>query len=278
MTTKHTIVGTNNINLDVRESGNPDGPAILFVHGWSCAQMCWNKQVESSLADEFRLVTLDLRGHGMSDKPHEQNQYDNTDVWAGDLNAVIESLSLNKVVLVGWSYGALVVLDYIRNHGQGRIAGVVFSGPAIELSPSAFGTYIGAGFLSHAEGSTVDNLETNIATMRSFAHTMAVKEIDSAYLEEAICWSVTVSHTIRAALVTREVRNDDLLAGMTVPVLAIQGEADTCALPAVATHILEVCPTASSVSYSGVGHMPFAEKTQQFNKDLAEFTRAAAAG
>lgn len=276
MTKTHDIVGANQVHLHVRESGNPEGPSILFIHGWSCAQACWNLQVTSSLADEFRLVTFDLRGHGMSDKPAAIEQYNNSDVWADDVKAIIDTLGLGKTVLVGWSYGGLVVLDYVRKHGQDSLAGAVLVGPAVELSPDAFGTLIGPGFLSHAEGSMVDNLQTNINTMRSFAHTMAVKPVEPAYFEEALCWSVIVPHYIRGALVAREVRNNDILAAMRVPVLVIQGEADTCAMPAVARHVETICPTAKAEYYPAIGHMPFAEDTKHFNRDLAEFTNKAA--
>jgi len=42
---------------------------ILFIYGWSQSHLCWERQVKSALRDEFRLVALDLRGHGMSEPP-----------------------------------------------------------------------------------------------------------------------------------------------------------------------------------------------------------------
>ena len=53
-------------------SGAPAGPAVLFVHGWSQSQLCWARQVESRDLDSFRMVTFDLRGHGMSAKPRSE--------------------------------------------------------------------------------------------------------------------------------------------------------------------------------------------------------------
>ena len=49
--------------------GNPDGPAILFIHGWSQCDLCWSGQVSSQLAARFRMITFDNRSHGMSGKP-----------------------------------------------------------------------------------------------------------------------------------------------------------------------------------------------------------------
>ena len=65
----HTIAGGGGLNLHVREWGNPAGLTILLVHGWSQSHLCWQRQLESTLAEDFRLVALDNRGHGMSDSP-----------------------------------------------------------------------------------------------------------------------------------------------------------------------------------------------------------------
>jgi non-heme chloroperoxidase len=55
----------------VEETGNPRGPSVLFIHGLSQCRLAWNKPLHADLAQEFRLVAMDLRGHGESDKPPE---------------------------------------------------------------------------------------------------------------------------------------------------------------------------------------------------------------
>jgi non-heme chloroperoxidase len=56
--------------ISAQDWGNPDGPEILFIHGFSQSHLSWIKQVTNSdLAKEFHMVTYDLRGHGNSDKP-----------------------------------------------------------------------------------------------------------------------------------------------------------------------------------------------------------------
>lgn len=62
------VEGGNGLRLNVREWGVPEGPPIVFVHGWSQSQLCWSRQTEGALAKQFRIVTFDLRGHGMSEK------------------------------------------------------------------------------------------------------------------------------------------------------------------------------------------------------------------
>ena len=83
--------------------GRPDGQPIVLIHGWSQNHLCWAHQYDSALADEFRLVAFDLRGHGMSDAPLDAAHYTDATLWADDLAAVIEALDLPRTVLVGWS-------------------------------------------------------------------------------------------------------------------------------------------------------------------------------
>jgi alpha-beta hydrolase superfamily lysophospholipase len=88
----HTVIGGGGLRLHAREWGNPDGPPIVFMHGWSQSHLCWSKQYDSPLAGEFRLVAYDLRGHGMSEAPPEPEHYLDGRLWADDLAAVIDQL------------------------------------------------------------------------------------------------------------------------------------------------------------------------------------------
>jgi len=78
----------------VREWGRADGPPIVFIHGWSQNHLCWDKQYESTLRDEFRLVAYDLRGHGMSEAPPGPGPYTDAGLWAEDLAAIIHFVDL----------------------------------------------------------------------------------------------------------------------------------------------------------------------------------------
>ena len=269
----HTVQGGGGLRLHVREWGQADGPPILFVHGWSQNHLCWAKQYESPLADEFRLVAYDLRGHGMSEAPLEPEHYADGKLWADDVAAIIDQLRLERPVLVGWSYGAFVICDYVRAYGQERIDAIAFVEGAVKLSEAAFGTLIGPGFLDHFVGATADDLPSNIATMRSFLRTCATKPLPAADFEIALCWNIVVPAKIRANLAARQLDCDDVLRSLSVPLLVVQGRADTVVLPAMAEHIVSTCPTAEASWYEGIGHLPHLEEHARFNRELAELTR-----
>ncbi|QRM35167.1 alpha/beta fold hydrolase [Microvirga sp. VF16] len=269
----HEVSGGGGLRLHVREWGPKSGPAILFIHGWSQSHLCWKMQWESALADEFRLVAFDCRGHGMTQAPLESEHYASPQLWADDLWCIIDQLQLARPVLVGWSYGGYVICDYLRSHGDTAIAGINFVAGAVTLNQAAFGTLIGPGFLNHVPGATAEDLPTNIAAIRSFVHACVAHPLSEEEIETALCWNMIVPPKVRLALVTRDLNNDDVLRGLTAPVLISQGRSDTVVLPAMSEHVLRTCAGAAASWYESIGHLPFLEAPDRFNRELTEFAR-----
>ena len=85
------------LTISAQDWGNPDGPEILFIHGFSQSHLSWIKQVTNSdLAKEFHMVTYDLRGHGNSDKPLEPERYKTSKYWADEVQAVMDATGLRS--------------------------------------------------------------------------------------------------------------------------------------------------------------------------------------
>src|SRR3954471_24247000 len=97
----HRFGGGGGIQLHAVETGRSNGRPIVFIHGVSQCGMSWSRQLNSDLSDTFRLVAVDLRGHGLSDKP--RGAYEDSRMWADDIHAVIRALDLDHPVLCGWS-------------------------------------------------------------------------------------------------------------------------------------------------------------------------------
>jgi pimeloyl-ACP methyl ester carboxylesterase len=269
----HTVAGGGGLQLHVREWGKADGPPILFIHGWSQNHLCWDKQYESALRDEFRLVAFDLRGHGMSQAPAGPEHYTDDRLWADDLAAIIGRLGLERAVLVGWSYGAFVICDYIRAYGQDGVAAINFVEGAVKMGEAAFGTLIGPAFLDHFVDATADDLPANIRGMRGFVRACLAKPVAAEDFETALCWNMAVAPQVRASLGARQIDDDDVLRALEVPLLVTHGRSDTVVLPAMAEHVLATCPTAEASWYDGVGHVPHLEEPGRFNRELAALAR-----
>jgi pimeloyl-ACP methyl ester carboxylesterase len=120
----HTITGGDGVQLHVVETGNPGGRPILFIHGLSQCWLAWARQLNSDLADRYRLLAMDMRGHGLSEKPRDG--YADSRLWADDVAAVLRALTLDRPILCGWSYGPLVILDYVRHYGEEALGAMTF--------------------------------------------------------------------------------------------------------------------------------------------------------
>jgi non-heme chloroperoxidase len=273
---EYDIRGGGGITLHAREWGNPDGPAILFIHGWSQCDLCWSGQVGSQLAASFRMVTFDNRGHGMSGKPLDPGCYADERLWADDLAAVIDQTRLERPVLAAWSYGGLITADYLRAHGDTGIGGINLVGAAVLLRPPAF-DHIGPGLLENAQDASIPDLHANIYAIRRFLRCCTARPLDDELWDTALCWNMAVPPEVRGALIARDIDNDDVLAHLSVPVLVTHGREDMIVLPSMADHTLEHCKTAVPSWYEGVGHMPFLEDTDRFNHELAAFVERARA-
>jgi non-heme chloroperoxidase len=264
--------------LHVREWGRSTGIPILLIHGWSQNHLCWVKQWTSDLRNEFRIVALDLRGHGMSEAPLQADQYNDGDKWADDIAAIMAQLALDRPTLVGWSYGGFIICDYVRKHGQSRIAAINFVGAAVVLGEKAFKTLIGPGFLENAPGACQVDVPSNIAAIRKFLRACIVKPIAQDDFEVTLAFNMIVHPQVRAFLIQRELDFTAVLRGLTVPVLITHGRADSLALPAMAELVKRHSSAAEMSWYEGVGHAPFLEEPQRFNNELARFTVRAHGG
>jgi non-heme chloroperoxidase len=273
----HCVIGGGGVKLHVREWGKADAPALLFIHGWSQNHLCWRKQYESELAEKFRLVAFDLRGHGMSEAPETPEHYTNPQLWADDIAAIVDQLDLARPILVGWSYAGFIICDYVRAYGQDAIAGINFVGAAVTLDRAAFGVLIGPGFLDHVPGATAEDLPSNIKAIRAFVHGCTARALPRDEYEMALCWNIVVPAKVRAALVTRVIDSDDVLSTLERPVLMTQGRSDTVVLPAMGDRIIKTCPTSTASWYPETGHAPFLENSTRFNRELADFVGKARA-
>ena len=83
------VTAPDGVVLAVQEQGNPRGVPIVFIHGLLGSRLNWDAQLTSADLSRFRLITYDLRGHGLSGKPSDAAAYREGRRWADDLAAVI---------------------------------------------------------------------------------------------------------------------------------------------------------------------------------------------
>ena len=125
-------IARNGISLAYDDRGAGE-PIIVFVHGWTCDRSFFAPQAEY-FARRHRVVSVDLRGHGESDKPHEPYPIR---AYADDIAYLIDQLGLGKVVAVGHSMGGLAVLQLAASYPHSVAAIVMVEpGPFVALPPT----------------------------------------------------------------------------------------------------------------------------------------------
>lgn len=266
-----TVTSADGVRLAAHEAGNPAGPEILFIHGFNQSHMSWSKQLaDPKLASEFRMVAIDMRGHGGSDKPLEAASYADDSRWAADVAAVIAAAGLKRPVISGWSYAGRVITDYLRVSGTGGIAGVNFVG-AILSGDSAF---MGSG-RKHFGGMLNEDLATNITSTANFVRACFERQPTAEEFATIIAFNMVVPAQVRKLVLGRSLNADDVLAKIDVPVLLSYGAKDQLILPAMGEYGAKHIPGAKLSLYENIGHAPFHEDAERFNSELAAFVRAA---
>lgn len=263
------VTGGGGVQINVVETGNPKGRPIVFIHGFSQCGLAFDRQMSSDLARDYRLVSMDLRGHGQSDKPRDA--YGDAKAWADDVNAVIETLDLDDPVLVGWSYGPLVILDYIRHYGEDNIGGANFIGGITKLGSDEATAVLTPEFLSLVPGFFTEDKDESKRSLESLLKMCFVNQPSDAELSGMLEWNLSVPAHVRQALFSRAFDNDDLMPTMRTPVLITHGVNDAIVYPSIVDQHKGSMPHAQIHMMAKTGHAPFWEDAANYNHRLRQF-------
>lgn len=265
----HQIVGGGGLKLHVVETGNPQGRPIVFLHGASQCYLQWSRQMNSSLAGDHRLIALDMRGHGFSDKP--TSGYDDSKLWADDINAVIRDLDLNHPVLSGWSYGPLLILDYIRHYGDEQLGGIQFIGAVTKLGTPEAMAVLTPEFLGVVPKFLSSDAETCIDGLKGLLRLCFAQEPLPSELYMMLGYNASVPSYVRQGLFSRSFSNDDLLPKIRKPVLITHGALDAIVKASVVDQHKSAMPHAQVQLMANVGHAAFWDDAAAFNERLHAF-------
>ncbi len=265
----HIVTGGGGIRLHLVETGNPNGQPVLFIHGFSQCWLAWSRQMSSDLAATLRIVALDLRGHGLSDKPGDG--YADSRLWADDVHEAIQSLDLDHPILCGWSYGPLVILDYIRHYGEDHIRGINFVGGVTKLGGDEALSVLTEEFLSQIPGFFSTDAQQSIQALDSLIRMFFTREITAEDHYLMLGYNAWVPPYVRQALFSRTLDNDDLLPKIRSPVLITHGTNDAIVKPTVVEQQMTRIPHAKIRMIANAGHACFWDEAATYNRCLQEF-------
>jgi len=269
--TSYMVTSKDGVRLSVQESGNPNGPPVIFIHGLLGSRLNWEAQVQSPELRKYRIITYDLRGHGLSDKPSGATPYHDGRRWADDLEAVIDGSHARKPVVVGWSLGGVVISNYLATYGDDNIAGAVYVDGVVELAPGQI--------VDHPEvyrDMNSPDLKTHLDGERTFIGLCFNRRPDVDTFSRLLANAALASWDMQKEIPTMTVFAAEALSKTRVPLLFIYGSRDALVdTPTTLARAKALNPRIQSKVYVDAGHAPFIEEPDRFNRDLTEFVRSA---
>jgi non-heme chloroperoxidase len=266
------VEGAGGVPLAVTDIGPPDAPSILFLHGIGFGRESFRAQFESSLAQKYRLVAFDLRGHGMSGKPWTAGEYENPAIWATDVMNVMSATGLERPVIVAWSYGTFVAADAIRVHGTTKLGALMLVGGLgglVEGLPSP--TDLPADMMKAQALRQVLELESQTESSRLLAKYLTSAPGPAWWGESALSLNLMVPPYAQPLLRQRPRGNSDLVPRLRLPVLIAYGKHDLGFNAAAIDSLRRAIPGSTTSLYDSAGHSPFIEDSIRFNDELAAF-------
>jgi non-heme chloroperoxidase len=121
------VTTKDGVEIFYKDWGPKDAQPIVFHHGWPLSADDWDAQMLFFLANGYRVVAHDRRGHGRSSQVSDGHDMDH---YAADASAVVEHLNLKNTVHIGHSTGGGEATHYVARHGQpqGRVAKLIIVG------------------------------------------------------------------------------------------------------------------------------------------------------
>jgi pimeloyl-ACP methyl ester carboxylesterase len=237
------------VRLHYFESGS--GPPILLIHGFTQSADRWAQTgVVARLSRRYRVIALDIRGHGQSDKPHDSSQYVDLD---GDVARLLDRLKIKRAHIVGYSMGGSIMAQLLVTHPERFLTATLVGSTGVSTpDPGGYRELMAEEF------------EHNSARLLA----MAIWPTNEPPPTEEQIGDVTArvfkgndSQALAALLraPTRPVTEREFVA-TKVPVLAVAGTAD----PAfrTLTTLSAKMPQMTLVGIEGVGHGPSAERPE----------------
>ncbi len=270
---RHRVTTPDGVVLEVREWGDPAGPELLLVPGVAQSYLSFIRQYADPALQRFRIVSFDPRGHGLSDKPVGDSWYTAGPNWSNDVASIIAALDLKRPVLAGWSLGGRITRQYLVDHGDAKLSGVVF----ISCRPVEVPEVVGPGNAVLAQ-LVLEDAGSRIDVAAAFLRACFNRQPSEADFAFALAFNMLCPFEIRQQIgkwQTAAAVSQAALRKVTVPTLVVHGLADVLVLPAAGEMTADLIPHAQTSWYDECGHSPFFEAAERFNTELAAFVDTA---
>ncbi|MGX5108193.1 alpha/beta fold hydrolase [Enterobacter cloacae] len=275
------VTTKDGVNIYYKDWGPKEAQPIVFHHGWPLSADDWDNQMLFFLAEGYRVIAIDRRGHGRSDQVSEGHDMDH---YAADASAVVESLDLRNAVHVGHSTGGGQVARYVAKYGQpqGRVAKAVLVSAVPPLmvktdnNPGGTPIEVFDGFRK-ALAANRAQFYLDVASGPFYGFNRAGAEVSQGTIQnwwrQGMIGSAKAHYEGIKAFSETDQAED--LKTITVPVLVMQGDDDQV-VPYKNAALLQDKLLANSVLkiYPGFPHGMHTTHADTINADILAFIRS----
>lgn len=197
-------------------------PTIVLLHGLSANHTTWLPAIKKFQEAKFNILAPDLRGHGFSDKTKKRASY-RLPVFADDLDMILKKEGLKKIILIGYSFGGYVALQYALSHPQSLAALVLIS--TNHVSPLK---YRGLGFLNPLAYTFLNGLAWLLFWQKRKNYYYFDQRTAKGYWQTTLTGLTTMPLTINFWMLSESLKIDfsRFLEKITCPSLILRGHKD----------------------------------------------------
>ena len=271
-----TVGIENSADIKLHYTDQGKGQSVVLIHGFPLDSESWGKQQAALLDAGYRVIAYDRRGFGQSSKTGLGSDFD---TFADDLGALMHTLDLEKVVLVGSSMGAGEVARYFTRYGSERVEKAAFFGSIVPYLLKTDENPDGAAPQEFFDGIAASVREDRYAFLTGFFKDFynLDENLGSRISQEALDASVQAANragnaAIAAAPLTwpTDFRAD--IEKIDVPALIVHGTADNILpIDATARRFKDLLPDATYVEIEGAPHGMLWTHADEVNKALLAF-------
>lgn len=241
------------------EDTGGDGPPVVLIHGVGLSQAMWKAQ-KAALSPRYRVVTLDMLGHGGSPAPAADAGLDD---YADQVVGLLDHLAIDKAILIGFSMGALVARAFALRHPD-RLLGLVLLNGVFDRSGDVRATILGRVDEVRVAGPAANS---DAAIERWFSPQFRAG--NPAYIADLRDHMAGNDHhgylTSYGLFASQDNFGAERLGEIAVPTVVATGEFDVGSTPAM-THALAACiPGAKAVVIPDARHMMPVEMPEETN-------------
>jgi pimeloyl-ACP methyl ester carboxylesterase len=257
------FVNNNGVKIHYEAEGERSSPPLLMHHGFSSSIDSWYENgFVRGLKDNYRLIMIDARGHGKSDKPHDPKAYESA-IIVRDLTSILDDLKIQKTNYYGYSYGARVGMQFARL-AMPRLNSLILGG----TNPSNIN-----GEASRQRIKVYEEMERN--PNLSMADMVAILEASNGQMtpEQKVRVMQNDVQALTACGKAFYTWPDTLavLPKLTIPCLIMDGETDRY-YPSVKESVA-IMPNTTLVTFPGLNHSQVSRSSEVVLPYMKEFLK-----